>query len=208
MKRINRNHNGNGARPRRRPSAPTASRTKGANIGMLEWFRPGEHDRVDRVLDELAVLGVKDLRTGISWADWHTREGEAWYAWLLPQLARRVNLLPCFLYTPPSWGITPKTSAPPREPRAYADFLDQMVSRFGKYFDWVELWNEPNNLREWDVTLDPYWFKFSEMLGGQLRECGAEELGPRRRPGAGGLEDTGDGIIGVAGVELLHVGLL
>src|SRR4051812_23353933 len=162
-KRIN-HHNGNGARTRR-GIAPAASRTRGAGIGMLEWFRPGEHDRVDRVLDELAVLGVKDLRTGISWADWHTREGEAWYAWLFPQLARRVNLLPCFLYTPPSWGVTPKTSAPPREPRAYADFLDQMVSRFGKYFDWVELWNEPNNLREWDVTLDPYWFKFSEMMG-------------------------------------------
>lgn len=164
-KRINHGHNGDGARTRRPRPAPSAPRTKGAQIGVLEWFRPGEHDRVDRVLDELAVLGVKDLRTGISWADWHTREGEAWYAWLFPQLARRVNLLPCFLYTPPSWGITSKTSAPPREPRAYADFLDQMVSRFGKYFDWVELWNEPNNLREWDVTLDPYWFKFSEMLG-------------------------------------------
>jgi CDP-paratose 2-epimerase len=165
---INGNHNRNGARngnvARNRRSAPTPT-TKGASIGMLEWFRPGEHDRVDRVLDELAVLGVKELRTGISWADWHTREGEAWYAWLFPQLSRRVNLLPCFLYTPPSWGVTPKTSAPPREPRAYADFLDQMVSRFGKYFEWAELWNEPNNLREWDVTLDPYWFKFSEMLG-------------------------------------------
>src|SRR3954471_14285481 len=171
MKRINRNHNGNVARTRRPRSAPTPPRTKGASIGMLEWFRPGDHDRVDRVLDELAVLGVKDLRAGISWADWHTREGEAWYAWLFPQLARRVNLLPCFLYTPPSWGLAPKTSAPPREPRAYADFLDQMISRYGKYFDWVELWNEPNNLREWDVTLDPYWFKCSEMLGAAAYWC-------------------------------------
>src|SRR3954468_12919040 len=162
-KRIN-HHNDRTTRSRAR-SPENGARCKGAAIGMLEWFRPGEHDRVDRVLDDLATLGVKDLRTGISWADWHTPEGEAWYAWLFPQLARRVNLLPCFLYTPPSWGVATKTSAPPKEPRAYADFLDQMVSRFGKYFDWVELWNEPNNLREWDVTLDPYWFKFSEMLG-------------------------------------------
>jgi CDP-paratose 2-epimerase len=159
------NGNGrNGENGRHRRPAPTP-RPKSSRIGMLEWFRPGEHDRVDRVLDDLAALGVSELRTGISWADWHTPEGEAWYAWLFPQLARRVNLLPCFLYTPPSWAVAPKTSSPPRELRKYADFLDQMVSRFGKYFDWVELWNEPNNLREWDVTLDPYWFGFSEMVG-------------------------------------------
>jgi CDP-paratose 2-epimerase len=132
---------------------------------MLEWFRPGEHDRVDRVLEDLRALGVSEIRTGVSWADWHTAEGEAWYAWLFPQLARHVNVLPCFLYTPPSWGIAPKTSAPPTRPQAYADYIDLMITRYGKHFEWVELWNEPNNLRAWDVTLDPYWFKFSEMIG-------------------------------------------
>lgn len=150
-------------------------RRGGATIGMLEWFRPGEHDRVDRVLDDLCALGVTELRTGISWADWHTPEGEAWYAWLFPQLARRVNVLPCFLYTPPSWGIAPKTSAPPRQLRSYADFLDLMIKRFGKHFEWVELWNEPNNVREWDVTLDPYWLGFSEMAGAAAfwaKKCG------------------------------------
>ena len=155
-RRSTANANGKGLRSSRHPSAA---------IGMLEWFRPGEHDRVDRVLDDLRTLGVSELRTGISWADWHTPEREAWYAWLFPQLARQVNVLPCFLYTPPSWGVAPKTSAPPHDPRGYADFLDQMISRFGKHFEWVELWNEPNNLREWDVTLDPYWYKFSEMVG-------------------------------------------
>ncbi|HLL91193.1 MAG TPA: NAD-dependent epimerase/dehydratase family protein [Tepidisphaeraceae bacterium] len=134
-------------------------------IGMLEWFRPGEQDRVERVLADLKELGVKELRTGVSWADWHTTKGEAWYSWLLPRLAQDVNILPCFVYTPPSWGVAPKTSAPPRRPRDYADFLDAMITKFGTLFDWVELWNEPNNMREWDVTLDPYWFKFSEMIG-------------------------------------------
>src|SRR4051812_7851481 len=120
-KRIN-HHNGNGARTRR-GIAPAASRTRGAGIGMLEWFRPGEHDRVDRVLDELAVLGVKDLRTGISWADWHTREGEAWYAWLFPQLARRGKLLPLFLYNPPTGGVGgAKNTRPPKRAGRVAVF--------------------------------------------------------------------------------------
>jgi CDP-paratose 2-epimerase len=147
------------------PQRPVRSQNKGPTIGMLEWFRPGEHDRVDRVLDDLCALGIKELRTGISWADAWTPEGEAWYAWLFPQLARRVELLPCFMDTPPSWGVAPKTSAPPGNLKMYADFLDTVITRYGKYFEWVELWNEPNDPRRWDRELDPYWLKFGEMIG-------------------------------------------
>src|SRR5437879_96392 len=87
-------------RPAARRAGPRQPRTTtGPIIGMLEWFRPGEHDRVDRVIDDLRALGVTELRTGISWADAWTPEGEAWYAWLFPQLARRVRLLPCFMDT-------------------------------------------------------------------------------------------------------------
>ena len=147
------------------PAAASTGRPADPSIGVLEWFRPGEHDRVDRVLADMDALGVRELRTGVSWADWHTPEGEAWYAWLFPRLASRVNVLPCFLYTPPSWGVAPKTSAPPRETRSYADFLDAMITRFGRHFEYVELWNEPNNHHLWDVSLDPQWQKFSEMVG-------------------------------------------
>ncbi|HPP73601.1 MAG TPA: GDP-mannose 4,6-dehydratase [Armatimonadota bacterium] len=135
-------------------------------IGILEWFRPGEYEQVERVLADLQTLGIKHLRTQVSWADWLAPGGEEWYSWLLPRLARNVELLPCFVYTPPSLGIAPKTSSPPRNPKAYADFLDVIITRFGDCFEWMELWNEPNNLREWDMTLDPDWNIFSEMVGG------------------------------------------
>ena len=135
-------------------------------VGLLEWFRPGEHSRVAQVLADLRTLGLSELRTGVSWADWHTKEGQEWYEWLLPRLSSEANILPCFLYTPPSLGIAPKTSSPPTDPKRYADFIDQMITRFGHCFEWIEFWNEPNNLREWDVTLDPEWRVFSEMVGG------------------------------------------
>ena len=135
-------------------------------IGLVEWFRLGEYGRVEHVLADLRRLGVKNLRTAVSWADWYTPKGKEWYGWLLPRLADEVNILPCFLYTPPSLGVVPKTAAPPRKPKAFADFLDLMISRFGTYFDWVELWNEPNNLLDWDWRLDPEWWTFSEMVGG------------------------------------------
>ena len=133
--------------------------------GIVEWFRPGEHERVEATLAGLAVLGISRLRTAISWADFHTAAGPGWYDWLLPAIARRVELLPCFLYTPPSLGIEPKTSSPPRDPKAFADFLDVAVDRYGRTFEWVDLWNEPNNLNEWDWHLDYDWRLFSTMIG-------------------------------------------
>ncbi len=140
--------------------------TRGPELGVLQWFWSGERDRVEEVLADLRTLGITRLRTGVSWADWYTSYGVEWYSWLLPRLAKEVEVLPCFLYTPPSLGVTPKASAPPRNPRDYADFLDDVITRYGRHFEWVELWNEPNNVSEWDWTLDPEWRVFCQMIGG------------------------------------------
>ena len=137
---------------------------KPPTLGVLEWFEPGEHERVERVVHDLRKLGIDHLRTGISWADWHARGGRDWYDWLLPRLARDFELLPCVHYTPPSLGVERKHTSPPRRPRDYADFLDVCVDRYGRCFDYVELWNEPNNLNDWDWHLDPEWHVFGTMV--------------------------------------------
>jgi CDP-paratose 2-epimerase len=134
-------------------------------LGVVEWFEPGEHQRVERVAEGLLELGIDTLRTGLSWADWHAPGGADWYDWLLPRLALQFELLPCLLYTPPSLGVAPRTSAPPRRPRDFADFVDTVLDRYGEHFRQIELWNEPNNREEWDWTLDPEWRAFSEMIG-------------------------------------------
>jgi CDP-paratose 2-epimerase len=113
---------------------------------------------------ELKKLNITHLRTGISWADYHAKGGIEWYEWLMPTLGKHFDILPCFLYTPPSIGIAHKTSSPPKGPKKYADFIDVFINKYGKYFDYVELWNEPNNLSEYDFTLDSNWEIFSEMV--------------------------------------------
>jgi CDP-paratose 2-epimerase len=135
-------------------------------IGAVEWFRVGEYEQVEKTLDLLKAISINELRTGISWADYHTKDGKKWFEWLIPKLAKEINFLPCFLYTPPSIGIEPKTSSPPKNPKDYADFLDIIIKRFDDYFEWIELWNEPNNRTEYDYTLDHSWEIFSEMIGG------------------------------------------
>ncbi|MDP0501769.1 MAG: NAD-dependent epimerase/dehydratase family protein [Verrucomicrobiota bacterium JB022] len=149
--------------------SPTDSAANGETprtpLGFVEWFRPGEEDRVASVLAAVRELGVEHLRIGFSWADYHRPEGKAWYDWLVPTLAAEVELLPCLNYTPPSIAEAPRTSAPPQDLKAFADFTDEVIRRYGEHFEWVELWNEPNNHVEWDFHHDPGWAKFAEMIG-------------------------------------------
>ncbi len=133
-------------------------------LGVLEWFRPGEHQRVELAIEDLKRLGIRHLRTGVSWADYHRSDIEGWYDWLLPKLGQSFELLPCVLYVPPSMSLSATTAGPPKDPKAYADFLDLLVTRYGDHFDTIELWNEPNNLNDWDWRLDPNWEIFADML--------------------------------------------
>ena len=125
----------------------------------------GQHEQVEKTLHELKKLGVNHLRTGLSWADFYQEGGREWYKWLIPTLSKEVEILPCYLYTPPSMGEVAKTASPPRDLKAYANFLDTLITDYGKHFEYIELWNEPNNRSEWDYTLDPHWNKFAEMIG-------------------------------------------
>lgn len=134
-------------------------------LGILEWFRPGEYEEVKTAIADLKRLGISHLRTGISWADWYVEGTEEWYDWLFKKLEEQnIEILPCFLYTPPSIGEMEKTSAPPKDLKAYADFIDLMITKYGEHFEWVELWNEPNNKIEYDFTLDYSWNKFATMI--------------------------------------------
>jgi CDP-paratose 2-epimerase len=157
-------------------------------LGILQWLRPGEVERVEQLIRDLRAIGVKELRTGISWADWHSKDGENWYAWLLPRLAQEVNVLPCFHYTPASLGIAPSECSPPRNPKQYADFLDVFITRFGEHFEWIELWNKPRSPAEWNVTLDPDWLIFCEMVGGAAHW--ARQRGKKTVLGASGPMDA------------------
>ncbi|EAR53127.1 NAD-dependent epimerase/dehydratase [Oceanicola granulosus HTCC2516] len=136
------------------------------DYGFVEWFRPGEYDRVEAVLPGLVASGAKYLRTHLSWAEYHAEGGQEWYDWLLPRLARDLELLPCVHYTPPSLSRTGRSSGAPKVLKDYADFIDAVLTRHGDHFEHIELWNEPNNLLDWDWREDPASDLFCEMVGG------------------------------------------
>jgi CDP-paratose 2-epimerase len=134
-------------------------------LGFVEWFRPGEHDRVLATLDGLRAVGASSIRTHLSWADYHGDDGAAWYDWLIPTLSRDLDLLLCAHYTPPSLSRTGRPSGPPVRLKDFPDFVDHVLTRYGSHFRHIELWNEPNNLLDWDWREDPDWLLFCEMIG-------------------------------------------
>ncbi len=140
-------------------------RGRSDEFGLVEWFAPGEHERVEASLERLRAVGCSRLRTHLSWAEYHAEGGRDWYDWLIPKLAGEVDLLPSILYTPPSISETGRTSGPPRDLEALAAFVDEVIDRYGAHFTAIELWNEPNNLLDWDWRVDPDWLKFCTMIG-------------------------------------------
>lgn len=155
--------------------ADIPARSAAPVLGAVEWFNIGAKDRAERVLAGLGDLGISELRTNIFWSDWVRPEWQAWYDWLLPTLKRSVNILPCIYRTPPWLGIIPHESSPPRDPKAYADFIDVILSRYGELFDTVELWHDPQNPADYDASLDPGYERFCVMIGMAahwLKRCG------------------------------------
>lgn len=162
-------------RSAREPQAPSLR----DRFGLCQWFHHGDFDLLESTLAALEELGVRHLRTGISWADWHRPGGREWYDWQMATLAEAdLDVLLSIWHTPPSISMDPSLGSPavpPARPRDFADFIDVVIQRYGDGFDEIELWNEPNNPYKWDRRFDPEYARFAEMVidaGNWTRECG------------------------------------
>ena len=97
-------------------------------MGICQWFHFEDH-RLDAGADWLRRLGVRYLRTGISWADWFRPNAEAWFDRQMTALDEfDVTMTLCF--TPAHLGISPHYTSPPRNPQDFADFAAWAVGRY------------------------------------------------------------------------------
>ena len=100
-----------------------------SELGICQWFHFEDH-RLDSAVRWLKDLGVRYLRTGLSWADSHRPNALAWFDRQMKALEGfDVTLTYCF--TPESCGVRPHHTSPPRNPAEYADFCAQMTRRYG-----------------------------------------------------------------------------
>ena len=163
-------------------------------LGLVQWFPYGDVRRVRRVAETLDRLGVRRLRTQLSWADWCRPDGPAWISLLLGEL-EGLDLLPVLHATPPSFGEKPFTSSVPRDLDTYAYFVRRMCVDHGDAFAHVQLWNEPTTWSEWDRDADRFWTRFAEMLtlaAAEAKAAGKHVVLPGISPPDGSLLGNGD----------------
>ena len=99
-----------------------------SGLGICQWFHFEDH-RLDGGVDWLRRLGVRYLRTGISWADWFRPNAEIWFDRQMQALDEfDVTMTLCF--TPAHLGIAPHYTSPPKNPRDFADFASWAVGRY------------------------------------------------------------------------------
>jgi beta-xylosidase len=97
-------------------------------LGICQWFHFDDH-RLDFAVEWLKRLGVRKLRTGISWGDWHRPGAPEWFDRQMAALAEfDTTITLCF--TPPSRGRRECHTSPPVVIDEFAEFAAQIVERY------------------------------------------------------------------------------
>ena len=99
-----------------------------AEMGLCQWFHFEDH-RLDDAVAWMKRLGVRHLRTGLSWADSFRPDALRWFDRQM-QALRDFEITVTFCFTPEHRGIEPHHTSPPRVVEEYADFCAAMVRRY------------------------------------------------------------------------------
>jgi beta-xylosidase len=99
-------------------------------LGVCQWFHFND-PRLDDAVQWLQRLGVRYLRTGLSWSDTERPNYEAWFDRMMKAL-EPFELTLTFCFTPESKGINPHHTSAPRNIEEYADFCSRMVRRYAQ----------------------------------------------------------------------------
>jgi beta-xylosidase len=97
-------------------------------MGICQWFHFEDH-RLHDAVRWLRRLGVRYLRTGLSWADSYRPNAEAWFDRQMTAL-EEFDVTLTFCFTPECCGVRPHHTSPPRRVDEFADFCARMTRRY------------------------------------------------------------------------------
>jgi beta-xylosidase len=98
------------------------------DLGICQWFH-FEDPRLDDAVRRLQDLGVKHLRTGLSWADSFRPNADEWFDRQMKALESFETTI-TYCFTPEHCGVVPNHTSPPKDPREFADFCARMTRRY------------------------------------------------------------------------------
>lgn len=97
-------------------------------MGVCQWFHYEDH-RLELAIEWLKKLGVRYLRTGISWADSFRPNAEVWFDRQMQALEPFTTTL-TLCFTPEHLGIVPHYTSPPRQAADFAEFALWAVRKY------------------------------------------------------------------------------
>ncbi|HKB55860.1 MAG TPA: beta-xylosidase [Ramlibacter sp.] len=97
-------------------------------LGICQWFHFDDH-RLDDAVRWLKRLGVRRLRTGLSWADSFRPGADGWFDRQMKAL-EDFDVTLTFCFTPEHRGLRPHHTSPPQVAGEYAQFCARMVRRY------------------------------------------------------------------------------
>ena len=98
------------------------------DMGLCQWFHFEDH-RLDDAVAWMKRLGVRYLRTGLSWADSFRPNALAWFDRQMEALAD-FDVTVTFCFTPQHRGIAPHHTSPPQVKEEFAEFCAAMIRRY------------------------------------------------------------------------------
>ena len=99
-----------------------------SRMGLMQWFHFEDH-RLDEAVRWMRSLGVRQLRTGLSWADYFRPGALDWFDRQMEALAE-FDVTVTFCFTPEHLGMVPHHTSAPADPTAFADFCAEMIDRY------------------------------------------------------------------------------
>jgi beta-xylosidase len=100
-------------------------------LGLCQWFHFEDHRLADAVA-WMKRLGVRHLRTGLSWADSFRPNALDWFDRQMEALGDFDTTL-TFCFTPEHRGIAPHHTSAPLVPEEFADFCAAMIDRYSDH---------------------------------------------------------------------------
>ena len=98
------------------------------DIGLCQWFHYQDH-RLDDAVRWMRDLGVRHVRTGVSWADSLQPDAQGWFDRQMKAL-EPFDVTLTFCFTPECCGVRPHYTSPPKDVGQFAEFCAAQVRRY------------------------------------------------------------------------------
>lgn len=100
-------------------------------FGICQWFQFQDERSLDLAVRWLERLGVRRVRTGLSWSESMLEGGWDWLDTIMAAL-EPFDVCATLCFTPEPLGIHPHHTSPPRDPETFGEFAAAVARRYAR----------------------------------------------------------------------------